>query len=208
MRKATPSCKWLINMCLPVWMIMCFDKSPKLTNALLHMWHLCGRTLSWCRMWLASWLDCTNLHRARHLLSVFESQFNTFNPILSHLLTFCRSDRKRRVSLQCADGREQWGSWPGWRLCHKLHKHRASLLLKRFCTVSLAVANINIWRRRNIVNVFAIRWMRYLCECARVAAELQGHWRLSYSEHKCMVSPHCEHAHVSSGFLQDTLRKG
>lgn len=76
MRKASPFCKWLINMRLPVWMIMCFDKSPKLTNALPHMWHLCGRTLSWCRMWLASWLDCTNLHRASHVLCVFKSQFN------------------------------------------------------------------------------------------------------------------------------------
>lgn len=130
--------------------------------------------------------------------------FLNFKLILPHLLTFCRSDRTHRVSLQCADGREQWGSWPGWRLCHKLHKHRASLLLKRFCTISSAVANMNIWLRRNIL----IRWMRYLCECARVAAELQGHWRLSYSEHRCMVSPHCEHAHVSSDFLQDTLRQG
>lgn len=63
--------------CLPVWMITCFDKSPKLTNALLHMWHLCGRTLSWCRMWLASWLDCTNLHKVKLMWSVWKSQLKT-----------------------------------------------------------------------------------------------------------------------------------
>lgn len=72
---------------LPVWMIMCFDRSPTLTNALLHIWHLCGRTLSWCRMWLASWLDCTNLYRERHKISVFKGWGNK-NKIKTYFLIF------------------------------------------------------------------------------------------------------------------------
>lgn len=57
---------------------MCFDRSPTLTKALLHIWHLWGRTLSWCRMWLASWLDCTNLCRERHgIQSLLASNIHT-----------------------------------------------------------------------------------------------------------------------------------
>lgn len=53
----------------PVWMMMCLDRSPTLTKALLQTVHLWGRMLSWWRMWLASWLDWTNLwerHHAQH----------------------------------------------------------------------------------------------------------------------------------------------
>lgn len=31
----------------PVWMMMCLDRSPTFTKALLHTLHLCGRMLSW-----------------------------------------------------------------------------------------------------------------------------------------------------------------
>lgn len=34
----------------PVWMMMCLDKSPTFTKALLHTLHLWGRMLSWWRM--------------------------------------------------------------------------------------------------------------------------------------------------------------
>lgn len=49
----------------PVWMMMCLERSPTLTKALLQTVHLWGRMLSWWRMWLASWLDCTNLSGTR-----------------------------------------------------------------------------------------------------------------------------------------------
>lgn len=98
---------------LPVWMIMCFDRSPTLTNALLHIWHLCGRTLSWCRMWLASWLDCTNLYRERHKIFAFKgwvdknfkrnnkhifSLFFFFKPAFSVLSSFISKSHRWRIS--------------------------------------------------------------------------------------------------------------
>lgn len=68
---------------LPVWMIMCFDRSPTLTNALLHIWHLCGRTLSWWRMWLASWLDCTNLWKeSNNLISGYKNRLLLKNALI------------------------------------------------------------------------------------------------------------------------------
>lgn len=78
---------------LPVWMMMCFERSPTLTKALLHIWHLWGRTLSWCRMWLASWLDCTNLSRQKHETQTIHHKVPYTSPV------FLKS-RLRKTSLK------------------------------------------------------------------------------------------------------------
>lgn len=61
---------------LPVWTMTCLERSPTLTNDLSHIWHWWGRTLSWWRMWLASWLDCTNLPGRDEKYSTVHSKKN------------------------------------------------------------------------------------------------------------------------------------
>lgn len=41
---------WQAGTHSPVWMMMCLDRSPTFTKALLHTLHLWGRMLSWWRM--------------------------------------------------------------------------------------------------------------------------------------------------------------